>query len=394
MSRLGAVRLVAGREIQQRLRSRAFIVFTLLIAVAIIGIGVISRLTSESGPDQVTIGVVGAAPAGLQAALEQAGAAQDLALDLASFPASPAAEAALRDGDVVAVLDTEAGRVVFHTSVDPAVNSALAQAWASVRAEEAAETAGLSPDQAAAILAPAPLGEVVLDPEDEGEGVGRAVGVLTAILLFVSVSTFGGFVLTGVVEEKTSAVVEVLLARVPAHILLAGKVLGIGVVALVQLVVAVAAGVVALAISGVVVPSEVWLSLPTTLVWFTAGFALYSTLFALAGSFVSRQEDAQAAAAPITMCFMAAYLLVFTAGASPDSTLAQVLSLLPPFAPLLMPLRIASGAAAWWEVLVAGVLLVGTVWLVLRAAGSVYARTLLHRGSRITWKEALRLRES
>ena len=186
----------------------------------------------------------------------------------------------------------------------------------------------------------------MLDPEDEGEGVGRAVGVLTAILLFVSVSTFGGFVLTGVVEEKTSAVVEVLLARVPAHILLAGKVLGIGVVALVQLVVAVAAGVVALAISGVVVPSEVWLSLPTTLVWFTAGFALYSTLFALAGSFVSRQEDAQAAAAPITMCFMAAYLLVFTAGASPDSTLAQVLSLLPPFAPLLMPLRIASGAAS------------------------------------------------
>ena len=234
----------------------------------------------------------------------------------------------------------------------------------------------------------------MLDPEDEGEGVGRAVGVLTAILLFVSVSTFGGFVLTGVVEEKTSAVVEVLLARVPAHILLAGKVLGIGVVALVQLVVAVAAGVVALAISGVVVPGEVWLSLPTTLVWFTAGFALYSTLFALAGSFVSRQEDAQAAAAPITLCFMAAYLLVFTAGASPDSTLAQVLSLLPPFAPLLMPLRIASGAASWWEVLVAGVLLVGTVWLVLRAAGSVYARTLLHRGSRITWKEALRLRES
>ena len=65
---------------------------------------------------------------------------------------------------------------------------------------------------------------------------------------------------------------------------------------------------VALRISGTTVPSEVWVGLPTTMLWFVCGFVLYSTLYALAGSFVSRQEDAQGAAAPISMVFTAAYI--------------------------------------------------------------------------------------
>ena len=144
------------------------------------------------------------------------------------------------------------------------------------------------------------------------------VGFVTAVLLLVSVTTFGGYVLSGVVEEKTSAIIELLLSHVRAYQLLAGKVLGIGTVALVQMAVAVAAGAVALGISGASIPVEIWVAVPTTLLWFVAGFVLYSTLFALAGSFVSRQEDAQAAAAPISLTFMAAYFIVFTVGTDPE----------------------------------------------------------------------------
>ncbi len=236
------------------------------------------------------------------------------------------------------------------------------------------------------------MSTTILDPTARATEVGQTVGTLTAILLFLSVSMFGGFVLTGVVEEKTSAVVEVLLAHVRAYQLLAGKVLGIGTVALIQLIGAIAAGLVALALAGTTIPAAVWVAVPTTVLWFVAGFALYSTLFALAGSFVSRQEDAQAAAAPISFCFTAGYLVVFTAGTDPTGAAATVLSLLPPFSPLLMPLRIGTGAATWWQVAIAAVLLVATAYGVLRAAGAIYARTLLHRGARISWREALRLR--
>jgi ABC-2 type transport system permease protein len=299
----------------------------------------------------------------------------------------------LRDGDVDAVIVTDDGSLLFHTSIDTDVQRTVDAAWRAASAAEAAQAAGLSATQTAALIAPNPLQAGTIDPADD-DGAGMLVGFVTAVLLLISVTTFGGFVLTGVVEEKTSAVIELLLARVRAYQLLAGKVVGIGVVALLQMAVAVAAGIVALSISGADIPAEIWVSVPTTLLWFVAGFLLYSTLFALAGSFVSRQEDAQAAAAPISLTFTAAYFIVFTVGTVPDSTVAVVLSMLPPFAPLLMPLRIATGSASWWEVAVAAVLLVAAIALVLRAAGAIYAQTLLHRGSRITWAKALRLRST
>jgi len=220
------------------------------------------------------------------------------------------------------------------------------------------------------------------------------VGSLAAILLFLCLNAFGSFVLTGVVEEKTSAVVELLLAQVRGHVLLAGKVLGIGVVALVQFSVIVVSGLVSLAIADTDVPSEVWVSIPATLGWFVGGYALYSSLFALAGSFVSRVEDAQTAAAPISTVLLAAYLVVFGLVNDPDGTVARLLSLLPPSAPLVMPLRMAAGEAAVWEVAASALLLAASVYGVLRAAGAIYASTLLHRGSRLTWRQSLKLRRT
>jgi ABC-2 type transport system permease protein len=198
--------------------------------------------------------------------------------------------------------------------------------------------------------------------------------------------------LTGVVEEKTTGVVEVLLGHVRAYQLLTGKVFGIGVVALTQMTATVASALVALRISGGSVPRDVWIGLPTTLLWFLLGFVLYSTLFALAGSFVSRQEDAQGAAAPISLLFTASYFTVFVLGNSPYSGVTRVVSVLPPFAPLLMPLRVSVGAASIFEIVVAAIGLLLATFGMLRLAGRVYGGTLLHRGSRLQWKQALRMR--
>jgi ABC-2 type transport system permease protein len=225
--------------------------------------------------------------------------------------------------------------------------------------------------------------------DDEVPAIAVLVGTVSAILLFIALQTFGSYVLMGVVEEKSTAVIEVLLARAAPDQLLAGKVIGIGLCAAVQMAAAVGAGLVALAVSGRSIPADIWSTIPMVLVWFLGGYALYSTLFALAGSLVSRQEDAQAASAPIMTVMIAAYLAVFTFGYAPRSTASTVLSIFPPTAPLLMPMRMAAGAAAWWQVLLAVVLLVAAILGAWKLAGRIYGAVVLQRGTRISWKEAL-----
>lgn len=390
MSSLAAVRLVAGREISHRIRSRGFIVLTVLLCAAVVGTGILNSVLGDDGPPSFDLATVGAPAGGFQTAVAAVGSPLGVEVELSELADRAEGEVALDEGTVDAVVDLATAEVVWR-SVRPAQLDVLVQsAWRATRSQAVAEQAGLSEGQIAAVLSPEPLQAVVLERGDDSDGLGAVVGLASAILLFISVSAFGAYVSNGVVEEKATAVVEVLLSHVRPAQLLAGKVFGIGVVALVQFSAAVVAGVVALRISGSTVPAEVWIALPATVLWFIAGFLLYATLFAVAGSFASRVEDAQGAAAPITAILLAAYAVVFTLGSDPGSVPSRVLSVLPPFAPLLMPLRMATGSASVLEIALAAVLLVVAVVSLLRLAGVIYARTVLHRGSRLHWGEALR----
>ena len=172
---------------------------------------------------------------------------------------------------------------------------------------------------------------------------------------------------------------------------MAGKVIGIGVAALLQFVAAIVAALASMAVSGQEVPAELWSAVPLSLVWFLGGYALYSMLFALAGSLVSRQEEAQAAATPILTVLILAYVVVFSFGYAPRSTASAVMSVLPPIAPLLMPMRMAAGAATLFEVVLAVILLIAAVAATWKVSGRIYEQVLLRRGSRIGWREALQL---
>ena len=384
------IRLAARREVRQRLRARSFYLFTGLLVVAILAMGIVSRLTGDD-TSSVDVGVVQPAPDGLDQALRSVATATDQQLDVSSLPDPDAARAALDDGDVdVAVVPSDS-QVLFRGDVDQTTLALVQQAWATTSIEQNLRSAGLAPDQITRALTPPPLEARSVDQDDEVDGLASLAGTMAGVLLFISLQTFGGYVLVGVVEEKSSAVVELLLVRARADQLLAGKVLGIGAAALLQLATALTAALVSLSISGREVPGEVWTAVPMTLVWFLGGFALYSTLFALAGSLVSRQEDAQAASAPILTILVAAYFSIFALGYSPDSTGSRILSLIPPIAPLLMPTRIAAGAASVPEVVLALVLLLATTVLVWKAAGRVYEQVLLRRGTRISWRQALDL---
>ncbi len=400
MSSGAVIRLVAGREINQRLRVKSFYITTGLLVLVILAVGVISRLAGDDeAPGDIDVAVVldepGAVDSGVfrevLAAFEASAATLDRGATVQFFDDLDAAQVALEDGDVDVAVDTVAHRTLFDGDVDQEVFAVVQQAWALVELRTTLSDAGLEPAEIDDALTVTPMAAESVGGDEGPSGLAVLTGTLAAIMLFLSLQTFGTYVLTGVVEEKSSAVVEVLLVRARADQMLAGKIIGIGVAALTQFVLAVAAGMVSLAISGVTVPSEVWSALPITVVWFLGGFALYSTLFALAGSLVSRQEDAQTAAAPIMYSLVAAYFLVFIFGYVPESLASTIMSLIPPIAPLLMPMRMAAGAASVVEVVVALVLLLATTVAAWKLAARIYEQVLLRRGSRISWRDALRL---
>lgn len=391
MSRWRDVSLVAGREIRQRLRGKWFVISTVALVVLIVGAGVVSRLAKDDGgATEVTVAVIGDAPSGFGRGLQAIAPRLDLAAKLTSEPDVKAGRAALADGDVDVVIDTATRRTLYADEVDPNVEAALQQAWSSAALRSGLRDEGLTSADIDRALATISLESATVDTGDSEPGVGNVVGLFAAILLFLALQTYGSFILMGVVEEKSSAVIEVLLGRVSATRLLAGKVIGIGAIALGQFAIVVLASVGALFIAGTEVPGAVWAALPWTVVWFLGGFALYAFLFALAGSLVSRQEDAQSAVLPITVVLLVAYFAVFQVADQPDGGAATVMSLIPPFAPLLMPLRIATGSAAWYEIAVSLALLAAAIAGVAVLSGRIYTRLVLQRGARIRWLQAFR----
>lgn len=191
-------------------------------------------------------------------------------------------------------------------------------------------------------------------------------------------------------EEKTSRVVELLLATMkPVH-LLVGKVLGIGVVGLVQLTVYGVAGLGAalgtglLAVTGTAV--TVFIS---TLGWFVLGYAFFALLYAAAGSMVSRQEDIGSTTTPLTLLVIVMFVLAQVALSSPDGTLSNVMAWIPPFSAILMPLRIAAGVTGPVQVVGSVLLMVLVITALAQVSAKIYERSVLRAGLRVRWKQAI-----
>jgi ABC-2 type transport system permease protein len=198
-------------------------------------------------------------------------------------------------------------------------------------------------------------------------------------------------VLTGVLEEKASRVVEVLLARIPPRALLAGKIAGIGLLGLAQIgVTALAALVAVAAVRSVGVPAVRGPVLAWALIWFVLGYALYATVYGALGSLGSRVEDAQAVAGPVTVVMVLAYFASFATIGQPGSDFARAISYFPLTAPMAMPGRIAMGAAAWWEPVVAAMLTLAATAGLVQLAGRVYTRAILHSGPALSLRDVWR----
>jgi ABC-2 type transport system permease protein len=217
------------------------------------------------------------------------------------------------------------------------------------------------------------------------------VAIMGVVVLYGLLILFAQFVAQGVVEEKASRVVELLLATMRPWQLLAGKILGLGLLGLGQIVVIGAVGVAgALTFDLVDVPGQLIGTVATVVAWFVLGYAFYACVFAVAASLVSRQEDLGSVLTPASMLLVAGFFVAVQAAGDPGGTLATVTSFVPGLSPLVMPVRQAAGEAAGWEVALAVVLMLGAVGLAVRLGGRVYAGALLRTSGRTKVREALR----
>jgi ABC-2 type transport system permease protein len=387
------VYLVARRELNTRLRTRSFVVSTVVALVVLIGY-VLTQSTMFDEEHATRVGLTGQAIA-VAGPLKDAAGQLDYDVTTTEVPDLAAGREMVADGSLDALVSGAPAelRVFVRGDVDPDLRTVLnGLVQQQVLSGLLASVEDLDADQVLATIAKAGVHVDSLEPADPQHNQRLALALVVVALLYLALLLYGSMVAQGVVEEKSSRVVELLLATVRPWQLLSGKVLGLGLVGLIQLFAVGAVGLLLAILTQVVTLTGAAAgTLAWGLLWYLLGYLLYATVFAAVGSLVSRQEDVQSVLMPITVVLVMAFVLGFAVlTSSPTGPTATVLSLLPPLSPILMPGRIALAAVPPWQVALAIALTVATVALLARVGGVVYRNSVLHMGPRLRLRDVLR----
>ncbi|MCV2489618.1 ABC transporter permease [Geodermatophilus sp. YIM 151500] len=380
------VRLVAAREAGTRLRDRNFLISSAFILLLLVGV-LVFQIVLNSGSDQTRIGVP-TDDVRVAAALEVQSRALGIDLVVERYADEEAARAALAEGAVEGVLVGGRGRepaLLVESGATPSLLTVAQGAVASIVVGDQLAAAGVQPQ---------PVPDVVvraLDPQVDAGDERLVVALIGTALLYGLLVLFGQFIAQGVVEEKSSRVVELLLVTMRPWQLLAGKIIGLGALGLGQILVVAVLGVAgALVFDLVDVPGDLVGTVVAVVLWFVLGYAFYAAVFAVAGSLVSRQEDLGSVLTPTTLLLVAAFIVAFQAAADPAGAMATVTSFTPGLSPLVMPVRSAAGQAAGWEVALSVAIMLVAIAAVVRVGGRIYAGALLRTSGRTRLREALR----
>ncbi len=371
-----SIALVAGREIRERLRSRAFLVSTVLMLLIV---GASTALNSIISVERTyRIAVTAPVPKGLDAALQRAAKPFEAKVRLRTATSAAAGRALLDEKRVDALLVLPKDQLVFRSNIDTKIAAVADNAVRAIRNH----------------LPPAPeLRAATLEPSAaKATDAATAVAYIGSMLLLISIAVYGQWVLTGVVEEKSNRVVELVLSSVQPRHLMAGKVIGIGLLGVAQLALVAGLGSILLAAGVFDAPGSLGGNLALVIPWFALGFALYAVAYAAAGALASRAQDATSAGQPITYALVAAYFVGYVAVASDSNgMLANVLTVFPATAPLVLPARSALVGVPLWEHALAVGLVVVSIYGLVQLAGRVYTQSILHSGPQIGLRAAWRL---
>ena len=392
MSPWTQVWLLSKREFVERGRSKPFLVTMAIIAVVVIAIGPLTNAFSGGEPEATTIGLVGTELPGIERELKAQGDLFEIEIDVVRYASTDAAETALGDGEADAML-ADGNQVVFHDTTSIRLTALIQRSVDTVVTASTLEGLGLSQAEIEAMQDPVPVSVATVEETDPQDDAKRGAAFVGAILLYIAIIVFGQFVAMGTVEEKQNRVVEVVLSRVRSWQVLVGKVAGIGLLGLLQLAVLLGAGYASAQLADLTDIDVAAIGLPiiaSVFFWFVLGYVFYAFLYAAVGSTVSRQEDLQGAIMLPIVLIVPGYLLAIAAAEFPDGALPRIGSLLPMWAPFVMPVRAAAGVAAPWEIAVAVIgSIVGAIALVW-IGSRVYRGALLRTGTKVKITDAWR----
>jgi len=269
-----------------------------------------------------------------------------------------------------------------------------------------------------------------LDVEDPHLRTRGWIGYGLSLIIYMTIFLFGSLVMRGVLEEKMSRIVEVLISSVKPFQLLMGKIIGVGLVGLTQFILwiglfavisAVGIGIIssqtdvselaAQVENGSVISKDASLeqalasmgqagdyieaafSMNWTLValcfifYFLGGYLLYGSLMAAAGSAVDAEADSQQFLVPITIPLIAAIMLSQLVIVNPESTIATVFSIFPLTSPIIMLVRVSMGSFEWWELALSMIALIATFIGTVALAGKIYRTGILMYGKKVSYRE-------
>jgi ABC-2 type transport system permease protein len=414
MIRSGAWRnvvLVARREFAERTRSRAFIFSTLLLAglavvVALIPLGVrladkatISRVAVTASEPGLATTAIGTLDTFLNRQASASGGGGQT-FNFIPFPDETTAARAVTDGAVAAAIAIDRGAdgglsfTVFNIGGLSADRAQLLQVGSFAvgildwtKSNPGATRPFITPSFSvvdAGSSATGTPGKPAFDPADYASR--RIVGIVFVVLSFLTLVFYGLWVASGVVAEKSSRVMELLISAASADELVVGKILGIGLAGLAQISLVMLPAIAALLGSGrlgdaLLGPdsgtgaSLAALSpglLAAFALYFVLGFGLYAALYAGAGSLLSREEDLQTVALPLSIPAVAGYFPAVLALSGSTSVVIRIASYVPLWSPFVMLSRLAVGRVEPWELALSVGLMVLTVPLVTLGAIRVY----------------------
>lgn len=409
-SRIAEIRLVAGRELRAQLFKKSFLISALVILVLGVAGILVAAHFSDDGDKPYRLGVSAANSTSVSAltpaleGLRTSGGRPVEVVDVSGQNPSPALGIGddAPDAVVDAVLDLTGdspGFLVPATDdADATVVSGTTEILQRSALAEQVTALGGDPAQVSGALSTAAPRIVALDPpRRESADFGARYAVLTVMDLVLLMVVMGGgqIIAMGVVEEKSSRIVEILLACVRPTSLLAGKVLGTGLAVVLNWgIVLVATGATAAA-TGLLPEGtiDVDSTLAVMIVWMVVGFVTAAAAYGAAGSLVSRQEDLANVTMALTLTLMVPYMVTFAmAMGDPSMTVYRVLAYVPPFSAFLMPARLVLGVSSWVEQSVALAVALVCIPLLVRLSATIYTRAVTRTGSRVPLKEVLRTR--
>lgn len=412
------IRLIASREIKTRVSTRSYVVSLIVqvVLVALLALSpiIVARFTGgDDGPTTEHVAIVDLADvdaaAGLKPTLQALTADTNIVFDLVDAATEDDARDLIEaeDADYAIVVQKQDGKLdalILSESgdVQDTTTQMLMAATNAMAIQYQIDQSGMSAEEVQQVFAAPPLEVVNADPaaeSSEDDGIGDIVNYIIAyaatILIFIFIVLYGQWIAQGVVEEKASRIMEIMVNAATPRDLLAGKVIGIMATALMQVVpIALTAGVIAsfqTQIGKLFGVNEddlfnidlgviAWSSMGWFVLYFLLGFLLFGALYAGVGSLVSRQEEVSTAVAPMTTVMMIGYFAALMSMSDPDGIVARTAYLFPGTSVFVAMLRLVNGNPQPWEIAVSIIGLVIAIVLALMLAARLYRVGVLMYG--------------